>query len=108
MLEKEKLAASTEKLRRRKIVREGEIISSKFLMNPKAVYRKLKAEKDIDIWIGSFWKNIWGTEQLYNKNADWLQKLKKEYCKSVQPKNYELSKDILNKTLSKAANNKAP
>ena len=72
---KEKLATSTEKLRRRKIVREREIINRKFFMNPKAVYRKFKADKDIDIMnppsneeIGSFWKNIWGTGQQYNKN----------------------------------------
>ena len=110
---KEKLAASTEKLRRRKIVREREIINRKFLIDPKAVYGKFKADKDIDmtnppnkVEIGSFWKNIWGTEQQYNKNADWP--IEKEYCKSVQPKTYKLTIDILNKIFSKAANNKAP
>ena len=84
-------------------------------MNPKAAYRKFKATKDIDITnppsngeIGSFWKNIWGKEQQYNKNAHWLPKLEKEYCKGVQPKNYELTIDILNKIFSKAANNKVP
>ena len=83
-------------------------------MNPKAVYRKFKADKDIDIMnppsneeIGSFWKNNWRTEQRYNKNAYWLPKLEKEYCKDVQPKTYELTIDILHKIFSKAANNKA-
>ena len=68
---KEKLAASTEKLRR-KIVKERDIINREFLMNPKAVYRKFKTDKGIDIMnppsneeIGLFWKNIWGTEQQY-------------------------------------------
>ena len=112
---KEKFAASTQKLRRRKIVREREIINRKFLVNPKAVYRKFKADKGIDIMnppsneeIGSFWKNIWGTEQQYNKNTDWLLKLEKEYCKGIQPKTSELTIDILHKIFTKAANNKAP
>ena len=43
---KEKLGATAEKLRRRKVVREREIINK---MNPKAVYRKFKADKDIEI-----------------------------------------------------------
>ena len=105
---KGKFSGSTEKLRRRKIVREKEITNRKVLMNPKAAYRKFKADKDIDIMnppsneeIGSFWKNIWGTEQQYNKNADWLPKLKKEYCKDIQPKTYELTIDILHKIFAK-------
>ena len=35
---KEKLGATADKLRRRKVMREREIINKKFLMNPKPVY----------------------------------------------------------------------
>ena len=66
---KEKLGATAEKLGRRKVVREREIINKKFLMNPKAVYRKFKADKDIEIVnppskedVQTFWNNIWGKE----------------------------------------------
>ena len=41
---KEKLGATAEKLRRRKVVREREINYKKFLINPKAVYGKFKVD----------------------------------------------------------------
>ena len=62
---KEKLGATAEKLRRRKVMREREIINKKFLMNPEAVYQKFKADKDIEIVnppskgdVQTFWNNI--------------------------------------------------
>ena len=46
---KEKLGATAEKLRRKNVVREREIMNKKFLMHPKAVYRRFKMDKDIEI-----------------------------------------------------------
>ena len=89
---KEKLGATAKKLRRRKVVREREIINKKFLMNPKAVYRKFKVDKDIEIVnppskedVHTFWNNIWGKEKQFNQEADWLPGLEKEYCMNIQP-----------------------
>ena len=111
---KEKLGATAEKLRRRKVVREREIINKKFLMNPKAVYRKFKADKDIEIVnppsredVQTFWNNIWRTEKQFNQEADWLPGLEKEYCMNVQPQKYEITMEILSKIFNNAANNKA-
>ena len=112
---KERLGATAEKLRRRKVVREREIINKKFLMNPKAVYRKFKADKDIEIVnppskedLQTFWNNIWGKEKQFNQEANWLPGLEKEYCMNVQPQKYEMTMEILNKIFNNAANNKAP
>ena len=84
-------------------------------MNPKAAYWKFKEDKEISVEnppskesMELFWKNIWGVEQQYNKNADWLPKLEIDYCKNVEQKEYELTSDVLNKIFNKAANNKAP
>ena len=111
---KQKLAVAAEKLRRKKMVKERDMIIQKLSMNPKAVYRKFKADKEISVEnpstkesTESFWKNIWGLEQQYNKNADWLPKYEKDYCKNVEPTKYELTFDVLNKIFNKAANNKA-
>ena len=112
---KEKLGATAEKLRRRKVVREREIINKKFLINPRAVYRKFKADKDIEIVnppskedVQTFWNNIWGKEKQFNQEADWLPGLEKEYCMNVQPQKYEMTMEILSKIFNNAANNKAP
>ena len=111
----EKLGATAEKLRRRKVVREREIINKKFLMNPKAVYRKFKVDKDIEIVnppskedVQTFWNNIWRKEKQFNQEADWLPGLEKEYCMNVQPQKYEMTMEILSKIFNNVAINKAP
>ena len=108
---KEKLGATAEKRRRRKVVREREIINK----NPKAVYRKFKADKDIEIVnppskedVQTFWNNIWGKEKRFNQEADWFPGLEKEYCMNIQPQKYEMTMEILSKIFNNAANNKAP
>ena len=45
-------------------------------MNPKAVYRKFKVDKDIETVnpqskedVQTFWNNIWGKEKQFNQEA---------------------------------------
>ena len=42
------------------------------------------------------WKSIWQTpDKPFNKNFSWLHKLELNNCSRVQPKEYEITKDIL-------------
>ena len=112
---KQDLASACEKLRRRKVVNERQRINQLFSNNFKSVYRKFKAEEEINIkktpsaeQVNSFWKDVWGKETPFNSQADWLKKLEVEYCKHVEPKEYTLTMEIFKKTLARMPNNKAP
>ena len=112
---KQDLASACEKLRKRKVVNERQRINRLFSNNAKSVYRKFKAEEEINIkntpsaeQVNSFWKDIWGKETPFNSQADWLKKLEVEYCKHVEPKEYTLTMEIFKKILARLPNNKAP
>ena len=96
------------------MVKERDMINQKFSMNPKTVYRKFKADKEISVEnppskesMESFWKNIWVQNNSTTRMLIGSQNLK-DYCKNVEPKEYELTSDVLNKIFNKTANNKAP
>ena len=111
---KQDLASACEKLRRRKVVNEHQRINRLFSNNAKSVYRKFKAEEEINIkktpsadQVNSFWKDIWGKETPFNSQADWLKKLETEYCRHVEPEEYTLTMEIFKKILARMPNNKA-
>ena len=63
------LKCETEKIRRRKTIRERKIVNHHFNNNPKSVYREFRKEKNISVEKGptseqlqQFWGNIWGEE----------------------------------------------
>ena len=112
---KQDLASACEQLRRRKVVNERQRINRLFSNNAKSVYRKFKAEEEVNIkntpsaeQVNSFWKDIWAKETPLNSQADWLKKLETEYCKHVEPKEYTLTMEIFKKILARMHNNKAP
>ena len=53
-----------------------------------------------------FWSSFWGKPTEHNKNSPWIKELKEEYCKEVHQKDYEITDEILNKILTKFANDK--
>ena len=76
---KQNLKCETEKIRRRKTIRERKIVNHRFNNNPKSVYREFRKEKNISVEKGQhlqqlqqFWGNIWGEEVQFNRQAEWL------------------------------------
>ena len=76
---KQNLKCETEKIRRRKTIRERKIVNHRFNNNPKSVYQEFRKEKNISVEKGQhlqqlqqFWGNIWGEEVQFNRQAEWL------------------------------------
>ena len=53
-------------------------------------------------------KNIWGKESNFHKEAKWIKNLEKNYCKNVRQQPYKITKEILNKAVSKLFLRKSP
>ena len=112
---KQDLTAKCEKLRKRKAVNERQQrINRNFSTNAKSVYRKFRADEEIQGSnppeaenVRNFWNNIWGKETPYNMQADWIEKVEKEYCQDVTPRTYELTMKIFKLIISRMPNNKA-
>ena len=105
---KQDLTAECEKLRKRKTVNERQRINRNFSTNPKSVYRKFRADEEIQVSnppeaenVRNVWNNIWGKETLCNMQADLIEKLEKEYCQHVTPRTYELTMKIFNLIISR-------
>ena len=58
--------------------------------------------------VENFWKDILQNEASFNDKAEWLQKLKKTYCRNVTVTNYNIDQRILDKVIKKIQINKAP
>ena len=115
ILLKQDLTAECEKLRKRKTINERQRINQIFSTNAKSVYRKFRAEEEIQVSnppdaenVRNFWNNIWGKETPCNMQACWIEKLEKEYCQHVTPRTYELTMKIFKLIISRMPNNKAP
>ena len=50
--------------------------------------------------IESFWKNVWGKELNFHKEAKWIKNPEKNYCKNVRQQPYNITEEILNKAAS--------
>ena len=110
---KQELKVESLKLRNKKLIQERRNINRMFKISPKKVYRSLKGE-----YLGpvkemptkeetqNFWSSLWGKPVHHNKNAPWLQLLKEEYCVDATQEPYEITDKILDKILSKLANDK--
>ena len=53
-----------------------------------------------------FWSSLWGKPTEHNTNSPWIKELEEEYCKEVHQNDYEITDEILNKVLTKLANDK--
>ena len=97
------LKARSTKLKYNKRRIERKSINNKFRKNPKAVYRSMKGNnlnateipttEDME----SFWKNIWGKESNFHKEAKWIKNLEKNYCNNVRQQPYKIADEILSK-----------
>ena len=56
--------------------------------------------------VQKFWGTLWGTSVEHNPDAPWITTLRDEYCMNVEQKQYEITDEILNKILSRMANDK--
>ena len=56
--------------------------------------------------VENFWKDILQNEASFNDKAEWLQKLKKTYCRNVTVTNYNIDQKILDKVIKKIQINK--
>ena len=56
--------------------------------------------------VEDFWSSVWSIPLQHNTEAHWLNEIREEYCKDVNPKPYVIIDEILNKILSKMANDK--
>ena len=111
---KHKLNVTSQYIKNKKALVERSSINKKFQTNQKQVFREWKNKK-IEIKetpsaeeIRIFWSNIWGKDKKYNKDAKWLPKLDKEYCKSVKPKPCRITTKTFKEVLLNMKNNGAP
>ena len=51
--------------------------------------------------INDIWGSLWSIPVQHNNEAPWLEKLRQEYCVAAEQKNYEITDEILDKTLTK-------
>ena len=79
----------------------------------KNVYRSIKGERAKPVsemptkqQINDFWGSLWGIPVQHNNEAPWLEKLRHEYCVTAKQKDYEITDEILDKALTKMANDK--
>ena len=111
---KHELNVTSQYIKNKKTLAERSSINKKFQTNQKQVFREWKNKK-IEIKetpsaeeIRIFWSNIWGKDKKYNKDAKWLPKLDKEYCKSVKPKPCRITTKTFKEVLLNMKNNGAP
>ena len=56
--------------------------------------------------VEEFWGGLWSTATHYKQDTPWLHTLHNEYATDAQQKEYEITDEILEKVLSKMANDK--
>ena len=111
---KQELKVASHRLKNKKLIQERRRISKLFQVAPKTVYRELKGESAKAVnemltkdGMEEFWSSLWEKPTEHNKNAPWIKELEEEYCKEVHQKDYEITDEILNKVLTKLANDKS-
>ena len=110
---KQELKVESHRLRNKKLIQERRRINRLFQVATKTVYRELKGESAKAVnemptkeGMEEFWSSLWGKPTEHNKNSPWIKELEEEYCKEVHQKDYEITDEILNKVLTKLANDK--
>ena len=110
---KQELKAECYKLRNKRLIQESRRINRLFQVAPKIVYRELKGDKGNKVnemssqeGVEEFWKSLWGTPTQHNEEAPWIKELEKEYCTDANQKDYEITDEILDRVLTKLANDK--
>ena len=102
---KQDLRIETQRLRKRKLIRERRYINRMFKMAPKKVYCSFKGEgtksaKEIPTKeeTTNFWSNLWEIPIQHKEDTPWMKTLKEEYCK--------ITDEVLEKVLKRLANDK--
>ena len=110
---KQELKAECYKVRNKRLIQERRRINRLFQVAPKIVYRELKGDKGNKVnempsqeGVEEFWKSLWGTPTQHNEEAPWIKELEKEYCTGANQKDYEITDEILDRVLTKLANDK--
>ena len=103
----------SQKLRKRKKIREQRYINRVFKLVAKKVYRSLKEEgkkpiKDMPSKeeVSNFWSQLWEIPVQHNEDADWMNTLKEGYCRDAQQYHYEITDEVLERILKPLANDK--
>ena len=105
---KQKLRASSDKLKYQKTLHKRKVINRQFANNPRQVfyYRSqgstIKAEvippkEDVE----KFWNDKWGKKGNFNNNAEWLKILETTYCPNVTVKEYTIKNSNVKKAIQK-------
>ena len=107
---KQDLRSKSENLKYEKRISERKRISNRFFKSPKQVYRSMKGnniivEKEA---VEKSWEDVWQNETSFNNKAEWLQQLKKTYCRNVTATNYSIDRKMLDKVINKIQINKVP
>ena len=84
-----------------------------FKINPKKVCPEMRGNNSKPVKdmpekeaIEEFWKSMWENPKEHRSDTPWMEMLKREYCKEAMQKNYEIDDKVMDKLLSKMANNK--
>ena len=110
---KQDLKVQSEKLKTRNTIQERRYINRMFRVAPKIVYRMMKGENNGPVKdmpekekIKGSWGGSWSSATHYKQDVPWLHTLHNEYATDAQQKEYEITDEILEKVLSKMANDK--
>ena len=89
---KQNLTVESEKLKRRKSIRERKYVNRIFKVSPKKIYREMRDGSKIKVSqmpeqskVEDFWSSVWSIPLQHNTEAHWLNEIR-EYCKDVNPK----------------------
>ena len=85
------LSVQSKTLRDKKAISERQRINSLFYSSPKNVCRWFRKNGRIDVEktppkkdVNSFSENIWSKQGTFNQEGEWLQEVRKDYCKDVE------------------------
>lgn len=109
---KQKLLATSQRLRRYKKRQEQYIQNKTFESNPRQFYRKIRenqieaSETPDQVTIENFWRNIYEDERTHNKNAKWIKEIEKE--KRTKMRWNQISNEEVKLAINSTHNWKAP
>ena len=109
------LTAASKSLKDKKTILKRQRINNLFKTNPKGVYRNFRKNKTARVTdppkpeeVNQYWSGIVSETTDYNKDAPWLEELRREYCKDVVTKIHDIKREHYDKFTKGLKDNNSP